>query len=133
MTRNAIAHEIERLHQFFEDWFNGVRSRSIEEFSDALDETFFIVSPMGDISDKARIVEAVDGRRGASPVEIHIGNVRIRRLEGELLISTYEERQIRETESTVMAATVGLVPDSSRPGGFRWIFVHESWLQQPEG
>lgn len=132
MTRDAVVHEIERLHEFFEDWFSGVKSRSIVEFADSLDEAFFIVSPGGDVSDKAQIVEAVENHRGAWPIEIQIENVHIRREDGELLIGTYEEHQSRATQSAVMVSTVGLAADATRPGGFRWLFVHESWLIAPD-
>jgi len=77
------------------------------------------------------IVAAVDSRRGAWPVEIQIEDVCSSSEEGELLMATYEEHQSSATRSAVMVSTVGLVPDATRPGGFCWLFVHESWLVPP--
>ncbi len=131
MTQDAVAQEIERLHSFFEDWFNGVEGRTISEFADSLDDGFYIVSPEGTMSNAETIVETVDSRRGAWPVQIQIEQVYIRSDEGECLIATYEEHQSSATRSAVMLSTVGLVPDATRPGGFRWLFVHESWLVPP--
>lgn len=70
--------EIERLHRFFEDWYAGVGDRSIEEFSGALDDAFHIVSPEGDVLNKASIVEVVSNPGDTGAVEIQIKNVKWR-------------------------------------------------------
>ena len=127
----SVVHEIERLHKFFEDWFNGGHDRTIDEFTDSLDSDFYIVSPRSALSDRARIIETVGSHRGSWPVEIRIENVHIRSEEGALLIATYEEHQNRGSQSAVLISTVGLIRDATRAGGFRWLFVHESWLVPP--
>ncbi|MDK1011405.1 MAG: hypothetical protein QGM48_10110 [Actinomycetota bacterium] len=132
MSRDAVQGEVERQHRFFEDWFNGVEGRAIDELADSLDDEFFIVSPNGTISDRSTIVKMVEEHWGSEPVDIHIENVELKRDDPGLLIATYKEYQNRQAESAVIASTVGLVADSTKPGGFRWIFVHESWIQSPE-
>lgn len=128
-----LAREIERLHRFFEDWYNGVDDRMIDEFADSLDDDFFIVSPGGEMSDKERIVEMVRSHRDTESIEIRIGNVGSPRWdEPGVQIATYEEHQTRSSGNTVLTATVGLVADVARSGGFRWLFVHESWLVAPD-
>jgi hypothetical protein len=128
-----LATEIERLHRFFEDWYAGVGDRSIGEFADSLDEAFYIVSPAGDVSDKASIVGTVDGLGGTGDVEIRIRNVdlRLRHASG-IRIVTYEEHQRRSSDAVAMISSVGLLPDAARPGGFAWLFVHETYLQPRE-
>lgn len=132
MSRDAVQGEVERQHRFFEDWFNGVEGSAIDELADSLDDEFFIVSPNGTISDRSTIVKMVEEHWGSEPVDIHIENVELKRDDPGLLIATYKEYQNRGAESAVIASTVGLVADSTKPGGFRWIFVHESWIQSPE-
>ncbi|MEE8485474.1 MAG: hypothetical protein V3S38_02815 [Acidimicrobiia bacterium] len=132
MSRDAVQGEVERQRRFFEDWFNGVEGRAIGELADSLDDEFFIVSPNGTISDRSTIVKMVEEHWGSEPVDIHIENVELKRDDPGLLIATYKEYQNRRAESAVIASTVGLVADSTKPGGFRWIFVHESWIQSPE-
>jgi hypothetical protein len=124
---DEIRAEIERLHRFFEDWFNGVEGPTIDEFADSLDDGFYIVSPQGVILDKRGIVTAVGSNRGNEPLAISIENVKPRmRQSSGLRIVTYEEHQTRSSGNTVIISTVGLVPDSNRPGGFSWLFLHEA-------
>ena len=131
--RAKIGKEIVRLHDFFQDWFNDEGNRSIDEFADALDAAFFIVSPLGTVSDRKAIVAMVANSRGRGPVGIRIENIELRRSDGSgLHVATYEEHQQRPDESAAMISTVGLAVDVARPGGYRWIFVHETWLREPE-
>ena len=125
---DEIRAEIERLHRFFERWFNGAEGLSIDEFADSLDDDFYIATPQGAILDKRGIVTAVESHRGNGPLGISIENVIPRARErGGLRIVTYEEHQTRSSGNTVIISTVGLVPDANRPGGFSWLFVHETF------
>jgi len=126
----AVTNEIVRLHDFFQDWFNGARNHLIDEFADALDDAFFIVSPRGTVSDKDSIVAAVRGHANTGPIEIRVEHVEVR-ASGELglVIATYEEHQERQVESAVLVSTVGLIADPSCPGGYRWYFVHETFYE----
>jgi hypothetical protein len=125
-----LAGEIERLHQFFEDWYTGDGGRSIEEFADSLDDAFYIVSPGGDVLDKAGIVGMVHNSADTGNIEIRIRNVELKsRLASGIRIVTYEEHQRRRADTTAMISTVGLLPDAACPGGFTWLFVHETSLR----
>lgn len=126
---DEIRAEIERLHRFFENWFNGVEGLTIDQFADSLDDDFYIVAPLGVILDKRDIVIAIETNAGTEPVAINIENVELRRRESsDMQIATYEEHQTRSSGNTTIISTVGLVPDSNRPGGFSWLFVHETAL-----
>lgn len=125
-----LATEIERLHRFFEDWYGGVGDRSIGEFADSLDDAFYIISPGGDVSNKESIVGTVDDLGGNGDVEIRIRNVKLRLVRAPgIRIVTYEEHQRGPSATAAMISTVGLLPDPLRPGGFAWLFVHETFLQ----
>jgi hypothetical protein len=124
--QNIVA-EIERLHQFFEDWFMGVGDRSIDEFAHSLDDDFYIVSPGGSTMDKRGIVEIVRSQAQTGGIAITVKNVELRtRNSSGMRIATYEEHQRRSSGTTVRISTAGLEPDSCRPGGFSWLFVHET-------
>lgn len=129
MTKSgAVAAEIVRFHDFFEAWYNGDEGRTIGEFSHALDPAFFIVSPDGVISTRDEVVSMVSNGRDSGPVEIRVENVRPRLFTPhDLCVATYEEHQVRGGKSSVMISTVGLAVDTSCPGDFRWLFVHETW------
>lgn len=125
----AVTEEIVRLHDFFQDWFNGVGDRSIGEFADALDDAFFIVSPRGTVSDKATIVAVVASHADTGPMEIRIENVDLKRSgDGGHVVATYEEHQERQDGPTALISTVGLMAGETTPGGYRWLFVHETSL-----
>lgn len=129
MSQEAVRVEIERLHRFFEEWFRDGEGRSISEFADGLDSNFFVVSPSGGTMNRSAIVERVNELRGEETVDIRIESVELRHDVDGFLVATYEEHQMRGNESTVRVSTVGLVVDATTPGGYRWIFVHESWLK----
>jgi len=131
MSENqSLTDEIVRLHDFFQDWFNGHGDRSVDEFTDALDDAFFIVSPTGTVSDKTQIVGMVASHTGTGPMEICIENVELKRSgEGGLLIATYEEHQKRTGGTSALISTAGFRTDESTPGGYRWLFVHETSMK----
>ncbi|GMQ93688.1 MAG: hypothetical protein BMS9Abin12_1168 [Acidimicrobiia bacterium] len=131
MTLGAVRTEIERLHRFFEDWFTGGDGHSITEFSDCLDTQFFIVSPSAETLDKETIVAGVVAHFGQGRVEITIENVSVAREDRGLIVATYEEHQHRQGQRTVRVSTVGMAADADTPGGYRWLFVHETWLVPP--
>ncbi len=123
---DLVAQEVRRLHTFFEDWFQGDAQRSIDEFSEALDARFFIVTPDGAILSKAEIVDAVERRFGAGKMGIAIENVEVVDL-GEVAVCRYEEVQETEGHGTRRLSTAVLVDARDAPGGFRWMAVHETW------
>ncbi len=127
-----VAREISRLHVFFEDWFRGDGSRSISELADSLDVEFFIVSPMGRKSNKASTVEGVRSLRGQRDVAIEIGHVVVERVDDSCVTATYEEHQTVGNQPSTRLSTVGMAIDEVAPGGFRWLFVHETWLIAPD-
>jgi len=122
-----VAEEIERLHFFFEEWFSDGGDRRIEEFSDSLDDGFHLVSPDGSNLDKTAIVGIVEDLGSSGRVEIRIKNVVVRHMdESGLCIATYEEHQKRRGNTRTLISTVGFHADPSTPGGYRWLFVHET-------
>ncbi|MDK1017962.1 MAG: hypothetical protein QGD89_00955 [Actinomycetota bacterium] len=133
MNQDVFAGEVERLHGFFEDWFNGTGERSIEDFADSLDGGFFIVVPSGTKLDRTATVEAVRDQENSGPIEISIREAIVAQSDGGLIIGTYEEHQRRSGNLTVRLSTVGMVRDASVPGGFRWLFVHETWKESDVG
>jgi len=125
----SVTDEVVRLHDFFQDWFDGHGERSLDEFANTLDDAFFIVSPRGTVADKTQIVASVESHADSGPMKIRIKNVELRRAgEGDLLVATYEEHQERPNGTVARISTVGLRADASCPGGYRWLFVHETTL-----
>jgi len=124
--RRNLEKEIMRLHAFFSDWYSGVDGREIAEFEHSFDEAFYIVSAHGSVS--GRSSEAVKEHRGSIPLEIEIRGVTLRQVVRGVSVATYEEHQVRNAEHRALISTVGLVRDDMSPGGFRWLFAHETKL-----
>jgi hypothetical protein len=123
----AVANEIRRLHDFFEAWFSGFQGLSISDFSDALDPGFFMVTPTGSKIHRDAVVDAVAERFGGDSAKISIRNVEIERTGSGVVTATYEEHQARVGQSTARISTVTMAEDETTPGGYRWLFVHETW------
>jgi CDGSH-type Zn-finger protein len=124
----AFVDEIADLHRFFQDWFTGRRDRAVGEFSDRLDPGFTIVDPGGTKHGKDQIVDAVEARAGGYEVAITTDQARLEQTE-TVLIGTYRERHDFKGNTTLRVATVEMVADESVPTGFRWLSVHETWVE----
>ncbi len=127
MPEICVCHEeVARLHQFFEDWFQGRLSAA--EFSlceNALAPGFTIVTPGGQLVEREEILEAIRIHGGGEPESFRISTVPrgCQRLNG-LHVSMYEEHQMG-TRSTVRLSSAVLSDDA---GLMRWHTVHETWI-----
>ncbi|MGI9666057.1 MAG: DUF4440 domain-containing protein [Acidimicrobiia bacterium] len=127
----AYAAEVERLHAFFADWFADRGRRSIEEFSSALDPAFYLVSTDGDRMSREAIVEFMDSARGTGDVAIKIVNPMIHSDDGEIVVGTYEEHQVKRGVASERISTAVMRREEGAPGGWLWIAVHETWTKPP--
>jgi hypothetical protein len=118
--------EVADLHRFFQDWFQGVLP--VEDFDRcdaALAPGFTIVTPGGELIERADIIEALRLHHGGEPSTFAIETVaRHCQRVGELHLTTYEERQAG-ARSTVRLSTAVLSQDR---GLFRWHAVQETWI-----
>ena len=127
MTETCKCHqEVARLHQFFQDWFQG--TLSVDEFSvceQALADGFTIVTPAGEMVERSEILEAIRVHRGGEPAQFQIRTVgrSCQQVRG-LHLSTYEEHQ-SGARSTVRLSTAVL---GTADDGFVWHAVHETWI-----
>jgi hypothetical protein len=124
-----FAEEVADIHRFFGEWFTGNRDRTIGEFADRLDPGFTIVGPNGKAHGKAHIVAIVEGRFGAYDVEITTSHAHLTIMD-PVLVGTYEERHRAGDASTRRIATVAMVEDDDTPTGYRWLSVHETWIEE---
>lgn len=133
-----FAAEVEDLHAFFEAWFSeptNESTRSIETMRGRLDESFWIVVPDGTKLSRDRVVAGVEGHAGDRPTTITIHDVQVSSDMARLglVLGTYIERHERDGVVTERLATAGMVEDEDTPTGWRWLFVHETWLPHPRG
>jgi hypothetical protein len=132
--------EIEGLHQFFQDWFNGVLSQTeaaFAPFPKALGAGFTIVSPEGRVSDRNSILKMLwEGHGAQKGIRIWIEGVRVRFVGADMVMALYEEWQ-QVDASLAVDASLNKMPASSRISSvlFKvkgdqlvWLHVHETWL-----
>lgn len=118
--------EVARLHQFFQDWFQGVLG--VDEFTlceQALAPGFTIVTPGGEMVQRDEILEAIRLHRGGETPDFRIRTVgrSCQQVRG-LHITTYEEHQTG-ARSTIRLATAIL---GSSADFYSWHAVQETWI-----
>ena len=132
--RKNAEKEVVELHQFFQDWFNGVIPNGDEQFdrfADVMADSFGMVPPNGRFVSRAPLLEGLRGSYGRSqqsPGRIWIENFVTRQTEHGWLLATYEEWQSFDDKTTSRLSTVLLQENESAPNGFIWLHVHETWL-----
>lgn len=131
---NRCQKEIVELHQFFQDWFNGHRQPTEENFArvaDVLNDEFIYIDPGGRLTEYAalmgRLRRAANTRRN---FKIWIENFRFHRQEGDLALATYEEWQEDAGATSVRLSTVLFREKANTPNRLEWLHVHETWLER---
>ncbi|MEN8239290.1 MAG: DUF4440 domain-containing protein, partial [Actinomycetota bacterium] len=122
-----VSDEVTRLHDFFTAWYAGEPGRMIDEFSRSLDKGFWIVGPGGDVTGYDEIVAAVAAGHGESGMRIAVENFQVVQL-GSAVVCRYDEVQTTAQERRRRISTAVMVTDTDTPGGYRWISVHETWV-----
>jgi len=129
---DSCCREIEELHQFFQDWFNGVlpeTDHSFARFADVMAPDFEMIGPNGRSVPIAVLQPALRQRHSAwQNGQIWIKNVRLRWQKGDLLLVVYEEWQAVAGEENGRLSSVLFQQQPALPNGLLWLYVHETWL-----
>jgi hypothetical protein len=128
--------EVIELHQFFEDWFNGVlppTDEAFRRFEVVMAERFMIISPEGVPTERQELVERLRQahgiwRRTRQPGRIWIENLRVRHQVGQQAMVLYEEWQEIDGETRGRLSTAVLQQRTATPNGVEWLHLHEVWL-----
>ena len=132
-TFETCRREIEGLHSFFVRWYAGTADR--EEFTRlerALAPEFEMVSPTGDRSDRAGVLDWIResyGREEPGTFDIEIRNVELVRSLDDHALVRYEEWQREHGDENGRISTVLLHEAESAPEGLEWIDLHETALE----
>lgn len=121
--------EIARLHDFFVGWFNGTLPESDEGFSgveNALAPSFTMVTPDGNLLERAALMERLRASYGKRKVTIETNLRSVKVLDGTRLFAVYDEISRENGATRVLASTVLFERDTDAPLGLRWLHVHET-------
>lgn len=134
MLEDKCYDEVVGLHQFFEDWFNGMlpnNDAGFMRFESVMERDFSMVVPDGStvplpqLSERLRSAHGVDA---LSPIRIWIEELSTRELSPQLFLVSYQEWQERNGETTVRISSALLQASLQTPNGLQWLHVHETWL-----
>lgn len=126
-----LRYEIEEVHRFFVDWFNGTADRAALDlvFAPRLDNGFNIIAPDGTRTGYADLMAHFRGSHGVnSQIQIAIRDVEIRFELEHHVLATYSEWQTgaHAHDRSRNARISTLLVTRKQP--FRWLHVHETWL-----
>ncbi len=129
--------EITEAHRFFVWWFKGElpdTDAAWSAFEDTLAPGFTLIAPSGNAiarEDLLRGLRANHAQHKDVEFRIWIENFQCRRIEGNTVITTYEEWQTLGNETRGRLSTAVFQRNPAMPNHVRWLHVHETWL--PEG
>lgn len=127
--------EIESLHEFFVQWYDATLEESdFDRLETALAPGFQMVTPDGIEHDRETVLEGIRDSYGRDAGSVGVFDIDIRNvevleeLENHALVR-YEEWQTTADGQTGRISTVLFREDASTPSTFRWLDVHETWLE----
>ena len=127
--------EVIELHQFFQDWFNGVLTdtpAAFARFAEVMAPAFVIVMPDGRAIPREPLLSGLAQAYGSWQTRGHgrieIKNFEVRQTLADGVIATYEEWQVIEGQETARLSTVVFGHQPALKNGVVWRHVHETWL-----
>jgi hypothetical protein len=128
-----IALEINQLHQFFQDWFNGELTPSDEIFhrcEKVLAPNFIMVQPDGHIIQHDALLKNLrKAHQSRSDFRIWIENVQIHFSVGNVFLATYQEWQESNGDVSARQSSALFLKSNSTPNGVLWLHVHETRIK----
>lgn len=126
----TVENEIEDLHTFFQDWFNGsIDKHQLSRFEQVLADEFKLITPNAEVFDKSTILDTIEkGYNTQSDRKIWTENVTIQAVEG-VVIATYHELQENRGEKNRRLSTAVFRYKQETPNYCQWIRVHETWIE----
>lgn len=126
--------EIEALHDFFADWYCGIRGEdAFTRVEAVLGPEFEMISPEGDRVERDRVIQGIRNARGQYDLgafEIEIRNVEVLAEPPEHALVRYEEWQTTPEGDTGRLSTVLFREAPNTPEGIEWVDLQETWLEE---
>jgi hypothetical protein len=127
-----IHNEIIQLHQFFQNWFNGMLPFNKDNFSrleNALEPGFLLINPYGSCLNRDGILDSLRSAYNTEKsIRIWIEKPSVKHSFGNITIATYQEWQKKDQKTTSRFSTVVFRAHQINPNGVRWVHVHETWI-----
>ena len=72
----------------------------------------------------------LEGAVGSVAMTIRIANSGVVWADDASVLAVYQEWQDTEDETTARQSSALFAIDSDAPGGLRWLWVHETWMER---
>ena len=140
-TLEACRSEIEGLHAFFVDWYDGILDDDdFARMEAAIGEDFEMVAPTGAVLDRNGVLAMVRdgyGKTAHEGFDIEIREGELVRDQDDAERARYEERQLTgepgdEREEDGRVSTVLLREADGTPEGLEWLALHETAIENRE-
>ena len=128
--------EIEELHLFFEQWYNGLIDKTTAKFervTKVLHPKFLLISPNGQKLSREEILQVVWDAHGSRaqfdiPMRIWIKNYQFRQISDSLFLAIYEEWQTIDNTDKGRVSTALFMKQKNNFQDLIWFHGHETWL-----
>ena len=124
--------EVIELHQFFEDWFSAKLAQTDGNYGRmtvAMNPDFHIVGPDGRMMDYPTLEKGLWAGHNSRPnFKLWVDNVQTRPLSNDIALTTYEEWQEIDGQTTARLSTAVFCKKADAPNGVAWMHVHETWM-----
>lgn len=128
----ACIREVEELHVFFQQWFNGElpdEDAAFARFDSVMAPDVVLVSPGGVALSRAQLIKGLRGGHNGRPgIEISTKNYSFRALGPDLWLVTYEEHQVQGETRTARLSSALFRRHPDAPNRVIWEHIHETWL-----
>lgn len=129
----SVKKEIDELHVFFVEWFNGSADRNCyeERFVSRFDKGVHFIGPNGMILDYDQLMGMMRDAHGSNPdFRIAIRDVNIWHVSDAQIVATYTEwqRNAVNSDDADNGRLTSAILSKSQP--FQWLHIHETWLPE---
>ena len=129
----ACRNEIERLHDFFVQWFTSTVGE--ETFGEACQQVLapnmIMIPPSGTMLNHSQLIQQLLSGYAChkgKQFSIEIRNLQVIWQEGNVCLVTYEEWQLLDGESTSRRSTALFRSNSNTPCGVEWLHLQETCM-----
>ena len=116
--------EIEELHQFFTDWFNGkLDESSFARVENVLHQNFDLITPRGEHFRRDEILDLIRNANGADPQrKIWTQFISCKKYDNVAIALYYEMQDQGDNQTKRLSTAVFSIEPN-----LMWLHVHETW------
>jgi len=134
----ACRNEIERLHEFFVQWFGGALPEDVfgEACQQVFGEDMQMITPSGRMLNRSQLIQQLLSGYAChkgKQFSIEIRNAKVILREGDWCLVTYEEWQLLEAETTSRRSTALFRSKQDAPSCVEWVHLQETWMDKQDG